>query len=419
MDRPCIVIVREGISGGTASLSFRIIMALREKGFDCMYFCRQINDESNYNLFTGNGIDVECIDDYSYSKHLLKRCKDGIRYKFLTYSIEENLVVEKLRDKYCNYNIESCLYYVVHHYAFGKKGCSLLEKLISIIKYRILIKLLFSARSILFMSELCLENARSVLSLEMSNADDYVYYLPVKINRFTREQIQAKKRHTPIVISSITRLEFPFKEYVMGLLDWFGNNSIGNINLIIVGDGRDRQLFLKKLNSIDVEKRKRIKYYPNIQYDKLSDIFELSDLYVGMGTTLIDAANNLTLALPVNGYTNKIEVSGLLSENIRELFASGEKKSFDHYIQQLINMSDAEYINQILIQYELFCKTYDIDNFVNYFLYSSYDIKSKAFTRKLKRKIIIHLYFYFFLIREWYCTWVIRKKSVIISAQVK
>ena len=48
MDNKCVIIVREGISGGTASLSFRLLMALRDNGYNCMYFCRQINDENNY-----------------------------------------------------------------------------------------------------------------------------------------------------------------------------------------------------------------------------------------------------------------------------------------------------------------------------------------------------------------------------------
>ena len=372
MDNKCVIIVREGISGGTASLSFRLLMALRDNGYNCMYFCRQINDENNYKLFKNNGIPVECIDDYSYKKHFDKRCDNSFIYKFVTYSIDEYLIVERLKNKYSN--IESCLYYVVHHFAFGSADSLWYNRLMSIVRYRHVVRRIYSNRSILFMSDLCLKNARTVLSLKMPLAEKLVYYLPMRINDYSTNQICEKKRHNPFVISTITRLEFPFKGYVIGLLDWFERNFLRyNLELTIVGDGQGQGVFLERLSTMAEDCRKRIQYYPNIPYDQLSDIFSITDLYVGMGTTLLDAANNLTLAVPVNGYTMNLEVSGFFSENIKEVYAVGPLKPIDSLVHKLVEMSDEEYTKYINRQYDFFCKIYDINNFVNYIISSDYD----------------------------------------------
>ena len=98
-------------------------------------------------------------------------------------------------------------------------------------------------------------------------------------------------------------MELTMKGYVMGLIDVF--SSLLNkydLNLIIVGDGEGAQLLRDKISALSEIVRKKILYKNSIPYSEINIFFSRCDLFLGMGTTLLDASNHNVLALPVFPY---------------------------------------------------------------------------------------------------------------------
>lgn len=94
-------------------------------------------------------------------------------------------------------------------------------------------------------------------------------------------------------ILAIARLEFPFKAYVLGLVDAFEKlcPDYPKLQLTIIGDGNSRDLLIEKIERLDISVRERIKIIYGVEYAKLKKYIDNAYVHVGMGTTLLDCAN--------------------------------------------------------------------------------------------------------------------------------
>lgn len=367
----CYLIARAGISGGTASLAYRLLSSLRESGYNGIYCCNINNDPCNMALFEREGIKVVCNKDKTFEEHLLSVIRQYDTFRIIVFSPEEYLKVEKLALRYSQ--IEGCLYYVVHDYAFCRPGSSYLFQLLSKFRYKAFVKRLYKSKSIAFMSKACLSNTCSLLGLELPGADSYIFNLPIRVKDWNENDIKRRKKHDPFAITTITRMDFPFKGYILGLISWFKKNAVKfNLRLTIIGDGPSSNELFNGLGGLEDEIHLRVTYTKNVPYDQLNTVFSCTDLYLGMGTTLIDAANSLALAIPVKAYTRELCVDGMFSDNIDLLIAEKGSGNFDELFLSVYNTTEEEYYNLIYHQYLSFKNAYDIKKMTQFILDSSY-----------------------------------------------
>ena len=367
----CYIIARGGISGGTASLAFRLLTSLKDSGLNVIYSCFNNNDSNNMLLFEREGIEVVYRNDKTFEKHFLSVKDRFSNFKFIVFSPEEYLMVEKLSLRYSQ--IDGCLYYVVHDYAFCRPGSSRIIQLLSKYRYRSFVRKLYENGAIIFMSKICLRNACDLLKLNLPNSDEYVFNLPIRIKEWDDADINAIRKHTPFTITTITRMDFPFKGYVLGLLGWFTLNAEKyNLQLTIIGEGSDSGELMAVMNNMSDNLLSRITYIKNVPYNQLCSVFFKTDLYIGMGTTLIDAANDLTIAIPVKAYTRELLVDGLFSDNIDSILAEQGSGDFDELFMKVYSSSEDEFVNFIKHQYTMLKSAYDIQKMTHFVSNTSY-----------------------------------------------
>lgn len=368
------VIARYGVSGGTGTLSLRLLRELKVNKFNCAYFCCENNDDNTYHLIKEQTDYFYCHNDISYEKHFRQLESKFKQIIVLTYSIEEYIAISRIRKK--NKSIVRVLYYDVHSLAFNvvRKNENitlyLFRYFLNLLKYRTLIKSLYKNKSILFMDTMSVNNTAKGLWLKFDKP--LIYHLPVKI---IREELP-KNQDRPLTIGTMCRMEFPFKGYVMGLLDEFEYlHEKYRINLLIAGSGPNEDELKYKISTLPQKFQSHIIYIPSVPYNELNIFYKNCDIFIGMGTTLIDATVNNTLAVAVRAYTMKLMLNDFFYKNVEVLEARNGGNKIEDIILQYIRFTKDEIKHIVVEQYNGVEKLYSISNFINMFTQSDVGLK--------------------------------------------
>lgn len=143
-----------------------------------------------------------------------------------------------------------------------------------------------------------------------------------------------------IDILSIARAEFPFKGYLIGLLNWFDKNNDNCMSLTIITYGPDEKKVFDLVDTFDSDTRERIKIVGKTDYGNLERYYRNSNLYIGMGTTLIDASQRGIVSIPVLPYTLDLVAKKFFYEDYRILALDDDSiNNFEQLLIDFKNMS--------------------------------------------------------------------------------
>lgn len=175
--------------------------------------------------------------------------------------------------------------------------------------------------------------------------------IPGKNDFLIKSRMQERKRLFTIL--TITRFKFPAKGYLLGLIDTFGKLSAKypDIQLKIIGDGKGKKLVLDKIKSLPVDIQQKIEHIGNVPYDNLKEYFEMAHVFVGMGTTLLDAAGYALPGIVATAYQTGDLSVGLFSQNYDNLggnicLSDRRCSSFYKEIENILNMDDRQYYKE-------------------------------------------------------------------------
>lgn len=171
-------------------------------------------------------------------------------------------------------------------------------------------------------------------------------------------------------ILAIARADFPFKGYLLGLIDYMNGSDVKpDINLTIISYGKDLALLHKKMNAASPDVKKRIELIGKVDYEELENYFLKSKLYIGMGTTLLDASLRNVIAVPVASYTNDLKADSFFYEDITRLTADGLKvNKIVHLINTVYDMSEKEYAELADLSKKMVENTYGTPIIVKQFM---------------------------------------------------
>ncbi len=110
-----------------------------------------------------------------------------------------------------------------------------------------------------------------------------VFHLPFEDTDLRKEWKDGEN----FLILTVCRADFPFKSYVIGLIDAVKRLKMEgyNIKLNIVSYGKDIRQIKERIYGQDF-----IQLIGEIEYDKLAQIYLNADINVGMGSTVIEAS---------------------------------------------------------------------------------------------------------------------------------
>jgi len=368
------VILRSSTSGGTGTLSIRIGTWLVSKGYGVVYICQEINDVNNVRTMESKGIKVFCWKYNEIAEQLTTIYGRDQRYRFLTYSLEEFVFAERLKSKL---EIESNFWYVTSNWGINKREIK--NQLAGGIVRRFygsLIRKLLNNNNILFPTEKTVEMAQDYYRMRIEIGEDKLYRLPMYVNDIDDNQmrsiVEKKRKLESFNLIAISRADFPLRGYVLGLIDDFQDllERHNNLRLTIITFGEKVALIRKRLGEKTTEVQSKTRIIENVPYEKLGEYFCEAHLNLGIGTSVLDAANYFVPTVLVKELCYSNWASGFFCTSSTYLCARHDDQttSATEYIEAAVAMDEAQYLELCKESYFALREKYGIDYFMSRFI---------------------------------------------------
>ena len=387
------VIFRSGISGGTATLSIRIGEWLANNGYEVLYICQNYNDMNNVRTMKEKGIQVYKWGLKQIVNKLSKKY-NSCNFNVLTYSLNEFLFIETLKERLRI--IKSTLYAVgANGLIKGSKLPSIFRGITSIF-YAKIIKELIANESVLFINKASLDLTEKYFRITIKNKKDIIYYLPIEVHPYDKNTVSRKAELETFNILTIARADFPFKGYIIGVIDDFKKlcDIHDNMTLTIITFGKDKDKIAEKIKKLPSEVQSKINLIGRTPYEKLREYFAQSHLFLGMGTTVLDAVNHSVPAIVVQPYTYENKTSGFFHKQPVRLTYEGNLVPAVKFMESIIQMSKHEYEELCKKEYDMLKEYYCMDTLINYLIsdkngrgvkkINSFDLKIHQFMINMK-----------------------------------
>ena len=378
------------IAGGAETLILRLGRHLM-KYEEVQIFCMDISKNMEYQ-YNQNNIKIKKIDEWNPKRILLNgEPKDVV----FTFSLRDFLMCESyVKEKNMKCQV---LLYILHPKILRLERLNALKYLKKVTK-KYIEKMIFQYienGNIIFMDEMCIEWTEQFYNRKIKNMKDILFRLPIEDIEWDEEQFQKKIKKTTedYQILTIARADFPFKAYIKGLIEDFTTlqKKYDSISLKIISYGADIDELKKWIKIAEFAGAKNIELVGETEYDMLEKYYKGTNLYVGMGTTLLDAAKYGVLSMNTLMNTYTLKSTGFFHDYPNLLGAEKDncRKGLE-IMEEAISMSNVEYEKYSRKTRELFKQYYSIEHFINRLL--KYSLKTnKCFIPMIYREAIKYL----------------------------
>lgn len=305
--------------GGVHTLLLRLSKSLMERGNSVCVFCFGMEDGLEYQ-YQSQGVKIVKSNIKSISKDInnLDSAIDAvIAFEFdLFLKLFISSKKTKFAKKIFLYSVHP---YTIDYYLFGvdlrkKTYHKLFEKSISeFISSKI------NNGFIFFMDEQSLQHTIDEFNVHISSTDYSNHILRIIMNEnffAANENIYRNTDVKSLNFLTVSRADFPFKGYMKKLVDVFSELNVEKKHhLTIISSGPN----IDELKNwiLECPDKDSITLVTDVSYDDLSKYYCDSDIYIGMGTTVLEAANCGVVSIPVEPYTYDCKTHGLFIDNPR------------------------------------------------------------------------------------------------------
>lgn len=362
--------------GGTETLFFRIAQKAKELGYECTVygFSKDPVVPEMEALFGRNQIKINNFRSQLDPK-LLSLQNGDVCFTDIT------TIFMKIQGYVQTHKIDCrAFYYSIHPFTFIQKDTDGRE-----IKHAWLRKLFFKheygkyikSGNIFFMDETCRDAAMDYYGYKFGKDKCRIIRLPLDIQNIDDPDIYRKRKNS-ISILTVARSQFPFKGYMKGLIETFSDvcsDDKKNMDLTIISYGQDIEMLRSWIEASEV--KDRIHLLVSVDYQKLfKEYYNAASLYVGMGTTVLEAASVGVPAVPIESYTYDCRGSGFLYEHPEcvSAFKGGERHDIAFYIRNIIDMDIDEYISISLKCQKVIAEQYSYERLFDYL----FDVQPKC-----------------------------------------
>ena len=351
-----------GAFGGSHTLMLRMCKWLYENGHDSMIIC-----ESASNTEIVKGLEAYyvkiCPCDCSRTKELYSLFKSiDQEYIVINFAWNQYLDIEILKKKF---KLSFTNYVYSIHPATFEKGSGFKTSLLrnySIKKYQKCFVRMLDNHSIVMMDE---QNKDCAFTyLKIGEREVPIVRLPMIIEeKLNPSSIDKGFKSNTIITSS--RADFPYKGYLIGLVEAFNNiykSNDGEVQLIIVAAGDDIDELHNKIAELDEDVKGHIHLHGWMDYSSLKELIRESKLFVGMGTSVLDAALCSTPSIAVSCNTYDVIANDFLYKEPQYLGAiNGSRDKFISLVNEVLSYEYDNYRQICSDSYEAVNKLYNIE----------------------------------------------------------
>ena len=282
------------------------------------------------------------------------------------------------------------LFYVVHHDALKMAAYSTklaVEKIRKGYLASVLFRLIRN-NAVVMMDEQTVKHTLSYYGF--TDVKPKIIRIPISFEHkdLNLEDIAKKYGQKHKIILAVARADFPFKGYLIGLLKLMKNHLIPEeFSLNIVSYGSDYDELNAAYEQCPDDIKKRIKLYGETPYEELIGLFEKAHVYVGMGTTLLDASKYGVISIPVVSYSYQVKCMHFFHDNYNVLaLDDGTEQRFLELLEE-INLLNEDSSLPILRDCERSVRNiYGVGKCVDEICDTFYKIKDN----KIKKIILYH-----------------------------
>ena len=253
------------------------------------------------------------------------------------------------------------LYYVLHPLVSKISD----KKYINFLYKRLFIKEI--ENSFLYMDEECINGAKKIYKKNFDITN--IYRLGCFINPLNTTLLEKKSQKNDFNILSISRMNFPFKGYQLGIVKSIPEIVENNprISFTIIGDGPDSNILDEEILKLSFKYRKHIKRIGNVPYSEIEQYFRDANLYIGMGTTLLDASATGLPSIVATWDSYEPKSIGYFFNNWNNVggdatLVNTELETYSSLISRISTLSSAEYLKISMLTYEQYRSNYNIDD---------------------------------------------------------
>lgn len=393
------------ILGGVDTYFYRMICWLRKNNYRTYLLLPEkatINLDLLEELRNNGTIIAQCVERYSISNEVKPtKCKldleDGTEVLFFATRFPDYIVAQEIAR--CNPHLKFMIVnYMLHVKAFicpsvKRRDTSLQNYIFFKLRYyyyrRVLVK-----SSILFMDNICRNNFCEFYHCDKENCE--IIPLGIEIKDYQERRLDRLKKFR---ILTITRFEFPYKGYIFGLIKQFEDlcGRYENLELNIIGWGDGRKRVEETISGLPTSIKSKINLLGAVEYQKLDAYIRDAAVYVGMGTTLLDAGKAGIPVIAVGFFSEESYSNQLFCEN-PEIVALDHKVKTQELVERIINLSDDDYESCCKETYRMVKRDYDIncimDRIVNFdFSKRQYEMgKFEIWCHKIINTLILELF---------------------------
>ena len=354
-------------SSGTETYIFRMSKWLKEHKYDVILLlpenCSQIDDNLLKNT-ESLGVKVDfCIPslsngmgipDLNYKLSLDK----SVKITLITFTVETLFIAESIMYANPEYDFTN-ITYMVHpnSYIYKSKNSNFIRRGIFNPMYSGISSRLVDNRILYFLSE----NHKNIFikSTFHKEIKDRILRLGTYINGLNVDKTRNHYKQRKIV--TVSRFDFPFKDYLKGLIDSLEKLD-KNVSLNIIGWGQDEEELMSYIEKKRDNIRNRINVIKGVTYQNLQKYLDDAFVYIGEGTSVLDALNNSLLSIVVNEYDRSAKTNGYFYDNYNVTTTECNLYQIEEFLKIVFSMSEEEYITQVKKDYNRFVDIYNINN---------------------------------------------------------
>lgn len=167
--------------------------------------------------------------------------------------------------------------------------------------------------------------------------------------------LENRVKRTEFNIVTVSRFDFPHKQYLLGLINDFAilKKKYPILKLHIIGYGHDEDKVNNAIANLSSNVAKDIILYGQKGEKEIAEIMKNMHLNIGVAACVGVGARNGVISLPARNFClQDCEVYGYLPQSKTKIVSTEPGELALPYIEEVINMSDREYRQKCIDSYE-------------------------------------------------------------------
>ena len=166
--------------------------------------------------------------------------------------------------------------------------------------------------------------------------------------QFEEHRIRCLYKSELFHIISASRIEFPHKGYLLGLIREFAllNNEYPHLRLTIVGNGCDEKLVHFEIEKLSPGIQQNIRFLDMVPSEKLKELYKSAHLNISAAGCCILGASLGTLSTPVRHFCYDCEVYGFFPECYSKITSEEKGMPVREFIKNVLNLTEDDYVKK-------------------------------------------------------------------------